>query len=113
VVSGVFMQSYNLLFNKKHCLQAVILQRTISCVKDIDADENSVHVLASGTDDHNEEKDDPLNEFRAPTNETCLQSIIPDYPVTVQENDEQSLGNYSTLGFEHKWPQSVSYSEEG
>ena len=40
-----------------------------------------------------EEKDDSLNEHRAPTNETCFQSLIPDYPVTVEENNEVSLGN--------------------
>ena len=29
----------------------------------------------------NEENDDPLNEYRAPVCETCLESIIPYYPV--------------------------------
>ena len=29
----------------------------------------------------NEENDDPLNEYRAPVCETCLESIIPNYPV--------------------------------
>ena len=28
-----------------------------------------------------EENDDPLNEYRAPVCETCLESIIPNYPV--------------------------------
>ena len=28
-----------------------------------------------------EENDDPLNECRAPVCETCLESIIPNYPV--------------------------------
>lgn len=41
----------------------------------------------------NEEKDHPLNNFRSPPNETCLQSVIPDYPVTVRENDEVASGN--------------------
>jgi hypothetical protein len=41
----------------------------------------------------NEEREDPLNEYTAPTNETCLQSVIPDYPVTVEQNDDISLGN--------------------
>ena len=45
------------------------------------------------TTDDNEEKDDPLNQFRTPTNETCLQSVIPDYPASVEENDQVSLGN--------------------
>ena len=39
------------------------------------------------------EKDDPLNEYRTPTNETCLQSVIPDYPAILEENDQVSLGN--------------------
>ena len=43
--------------------------------------------------DDNEEKDNPLNEFRTPTNEICPQSVIPDYPVILEENDEASLGN--------------------
>ena len=37
-----------------------------------------------------EERDDPLTEHRAPANETCLQSLIPDYPVTVEQNNEVS-----------------------
>ena len=37
-----------------------------------------------------EENDDPLNEYRAPTSETYLQSVIPDYPVTVEQNDNVS-----------------------
>ncbi|XP_015764283.1 PREDICTED: uncharacterized protein LOC107343234 [Acropora digitifera] len=54
----------------------------------------------------NEEQDDPLNNFRSPPNETCLQSIIPDYPVTVQENDEVSSGNevYNIAPGENKHP---------
>ena len=50
--------------------------------------------------------DDPLNNFRSPPNETCLQSIIPDYPVTVQENDEVSSGNevYNIAPGENKHP---------
>ena len=28
----------------------------------------------------NEEVEDPLNEHRSPAIETCLQSVIPDYP---------------------------------
>lgn len=50
-----------------------------------------------GADDENEEEvDDPLNEFRAPTTETCLQSVLPDYPVTVnvqQNSHSKSHGN--------------------
>ena len=28
-----------------------------------------------------EEVEDPLNEHWSPANETCLQSVIPDYPL--------------------------------
>jgi len=40
---------------------------------------------------NDEEDDDPLNEFRAAVNETCLQSIAPMYPVT-DDNNNQSTG---------------------
>ena len=40
-----------------------------------------------------EERDDPLNEYRQATNETCLQSVLPDYPVATQNNKGCSLGN--------------------
>ena len=54
--------------------------------------------------DEKEEKDDPMNEHRAATNETCLQSIIPDYPVTI-ENDV-SAGNeiYNIAPGENRHP---------
>lgn len=47
------------------------------------------------TDDPDEEEtDDPLNEFRAATSETCLQSVLPDYPVNVEQNSSsKSVGN--------------------
>ena len=59
-----------------------------------------------GNTPDNEEQHDPLNNFRSPPNETCLQSIIPDYPVTVQENDEVSSGNevYNIAPGENKHP---------
>ena len=35
-----------------------------------------------------------MNEYRQPTNETCLQSVVPDYPVTIQQDTGNcSLGN--------------------
>ena len=44
----------------------------------------------------NEEIDDPLNRYRQGTTETCLQSVLPDYPVVVDSNDiNSSLGNRS------------------
>ena len=39
------------------------------------------------------EIDDPLNNFRASTIETCLQSEIPDYPIVTEESNSVSLGN--------------------
>ena len=40
---------------------------------------------------HNEEEvEDPLNEHRSPANETCLQSVIPDYPIVTEEHDSSN-----------------------
>ena len=52
-----------------------------------------------------EEIDGPLNEHRAPTNETCIQAIIPDYPVT-SDHQNASTGNeiYSVAPGENKHP---------
>lgn len=50
----------------------------------------SITNTKSTSDDN--ERNDPLNEHRAPTNETCLQSVLPDYPVNAEPN-EISLGN--------------------
>ena len=54
-----------------------------------------------------EDTNDPLNEHRLPTNETCLHSRIPDYPA-VQEGNENSLsvGNeiYDIAPGENKHP---------
>ena len=45
-------------------------------------------------DQSEEERNDPLNEFRAATSETCLQSVLPDYPVNVDKNTRlKSHGN--------------------
>ena len=43
-----------------------------------------------------EENEDPLNEHRSPASETCLQSVIPDYPVIM----EQDNANNSSTGRE-------------
>lgn len=66
----------------------------------------SSHAEDDNSSDDNEEKDDPLNEFRTPTNETCAQSIIPDYPVSIQENQQLSEGNeiYNIAPGENKHP---------
>ena len=49
--------------------------------------------------DDDRDREDPLNEHRAATCETCLQSIIPDYPILSDEKErERSAGmKYSVL----------------
>ena len=34
-----------------------------------------------------EEQDDPLNEYHSAPTETCLQSILPNYPVNLENTD--------------------------
>ena len=66
---------------------------------------------AEGNNDDNEEKDDPLNEHRQATSETCLQSVLPDYPITLETNSQRSpsLGNevYNIAPGENKHPVSI------
>ena len=52
-----------------------------------------------------EEIEDPSNEHRMPTTQTCLQSIVLNYPVVVN-NNEQSSGNevYNIAPGENKHP---------
>ena len=38
-------------------------------------------------DEDNEEQDDPLNDHRSAASETCLQSILPNYPVNLENAD--------------------------
>ena len=60
---------------------------------------------ANGTPD-DEEIEDPLNEYRAPANETCLQSVLPDYPVTVEQHHTRASGSevYSIAPGANKHP---------
>ena len=60
-----------------------------------------------------EEIDDPLNEHRAPTNKTCIQAIIPDYPVT-SDHQNASTGNeiYSVAPGENKHPVSFMMDKQ-
>ena len=47
-------------------------------------------------DEDESDKEDPLDDFRTPSCETCLQSIIPDYPCIVNEETNKndiSVGN--------------------
>ena len=58
-------------------------------------------------DDDIEEQDDPLNEHRQAPNETCLQSVLPDYPITITGNSQNcSLGTevYNIAPGENKHP---------
>ena len=58
-----------------------------------------------------EEVDDSLNEHRSPAKEKCLQSVIPDYPVTIIEgnNCRNSTGReiYNIAPGENKHPVSL------
>ena len=61
-----------------------------------------------------EESDDPLNEYRQATSETCLQSVLPDYPVTVQSSERRSLGNeiYNIAPGENRHPVSLMTNQK-
>ena len=60
-------------------------------------------------DESIEETDDPLNENRQATHETCLQLVLPDYPVTVQSSEIGSLGNeiYNIAPEENRHPVAI------
>ena len=65
---------------------------------------------ACGDYDDDCEREDPLNEHRAATCETCLQSIIPDYPIVSDEEErERSAGKeiFSVAPGENKHPVSM------
>ncbi|XP_028408493.1 uncharacterized protein LOC114531049 [Dendronephthya gigantea] len=70
------------------------------------ADTSSV-ILQPNETDNMEENDDPLNKYRRATNESCLQSVLPDYPVTIQQSG--SLGNeiYDIAPGENRHPVSI------
>ena len=63
--------------------------------------------LPPNEDNEIEENDDPLNTHRQATNETCLQSVLPDYPVSLQQSG--SLGNeiYDIAPGENRHPASI------
>ena len=81
---------------------------------------NSVNVgvnsLANNTSSNNmevqneEEVEDSLNEHWSPANETCLQSVIPDYSIVTEEHDSNnSTGReiYNMAPGENKHPVSL------
>jgi len=62
-------------------------------------------------EENDEETEDPLDEFRAPTTETCLQSILPDYPRYLQHKGTlKSAGNeiFNIAPGENKHPLSFA-----
>ena len=62
----------------------------LSCSDRVETGKNNSY--DEETDDS--EKEDPLNEYRAATCETCLQSIIPDYPlISDGQQNSKSFGN--------------------
>ena len=79
--------------------------------KDVTDIESSSNVLDDKAD---EEIEDPLNEHRSPISETCLQSLIPDYPLIEERNENLlSVGNeiYNIAPGEKKQPVSLMSEE--
>ena len=82
-----------------------------SCEDNLDANANGLTGVEScssvSTDESSEEIDDPLNEHRLPISEICLQSLIPDYPLIEERNENiLSMGNemYNIAPGENKHP---------
>ena len=74
---------------------------------DTSTDTNTAAKLPANEDNEIEENDDPLSTHRQATNETCLQPVLPDYPVTLQQSG--SLGNeiFDIAPGENKHPTSI------
>jgi hypothetical protein len=72
-------------------------------------EQTDAHSITLSENENMEESNDPLNEYRQATSETCLQSMLPDYPVTVQSSERTSLGNeiYDIAPGENRHPVSV------
>ena len=71
-------------------------------------DSNASEKILPDEDNEIEENDDPLNTHRQATHETCLQSVLPDYPVTLQ-SQSCSLGHeiYDIAPLENRHPTSI------
>ena len=76
---------------------------------DISTDSTTSEKVPPNEDNEIEENDDPLNTHRQATHETCLQSVLPDYPVTLQQIQSCSLGNeiYDIAPGENRHPTSI------
>ena len=82
--------------------------------------DNSVNVginsLANNTPTNNievqnEEVEAPLNDHKSPADETCLQSVIPDYPIVTKEhnsNNSTSREIYNIAPVENEHPVMVA-----
>ena len=72
-------------------------------------DSNASEKILPDEDNEIEENDDPLNTHRQATHETCLESVLPDYPVTLQQSQSCSLGNeiYDIAPGENRHPTSI------
>ena len=63
------------------------------------ADQSSLVIDSHSSDsrdaENEDEADDPQNKYRASVNETCLESFVPDYPVTytIAENNGNEPGD--------------------
>ena len=80
--------------------------------KDVTDIESSSNVLDDKAD---ERMEDPINEHRYSISETCLQSLIPDYPLIEERNENLlSVGNeiYNIAPGENKHPVSLMTDEQ-
>lgn len=61
---------------------------------DFEKKQNTENIAMELPNIDTEENDDPLKKCKQATSETCLQSVLPNYPVSLEENNENnSLGN--------------------
>ena len=81
---------------------------------DLLTDSTTSEKVPSNNDNEIEENDDPLNTHRQATHKTCLQSVLPDYPVTLQQSQNCSLGKeiYDIAPGESRHPTSIMTDKE-
>ena len=120
--SDIGVSNDNIDANATHLQQNEdITEHTLTPVDD--ADDNLPDCDTNPSDKQNSDKgktnddeeiEDPMNEYSSPTSETCLQSVIPDYPVTVQHNDNASSGNevYNIAPGENKHPVAIMMDKQ-
>ena len=76
---------------------------------DTSTDSNTSEKVSPNEDNEIEENDDPLNTHIQATHETCLQSVLPDHPIKIQQSQSCSLGNeiYDIVPGENRHPTSI------